>query len=311
MISCSEQKQNSAPKVSIKIDRLEEKLMRCESREDVQAFLSENPSIAQTFFQVPPGSPDTFLIEGLYKLVSDPNFDSLHHELQRVFPDLTELEKQFESAFSNLKSHYPQVRVPEIKTMISGISNDLFISDSLIIIGLDFYLGMDSKYRPLGYPDYISKRFDAAYLVPSIMLILSDAYSQTDYSDKTMLAEMIYYGKAYAFTREMVPEAHDSLIIWYSEKELKDVKAHEDIVWAHFLQNELFYETNHMMKNKYLGERPKTLEIGNDCPGRVGAWLGWEIVKRYQEQEDDFSVLMAEPSAASILQKSKYKPRPN
>lgn len=311
--SCSQSSRNShdVPKVTINIDRLEEKLMSCDTRADIKEFLNENPHLASTFFGVPTGISDSILIEGLYTLIADPGFDSLYQEVLLRFSSISSLEKDLETAFSNLRYHYPGAKVPEVKTMISGISNDLFISDSLIIVGLDFYLGKEAKYRPLGYPDYIRKRFEKEYLVPSIMLFLSDLYSKTDYSDKTLLADMIYYGKAYAFAREMFPQASDSLIIWYDGKEIFDVKRHEDVVWAHFIQNELLYETNPRVKDKYLGERPKTLEIGNECPGRVGAWLGWEIVKRYQKSNPDFKELMQKSNATEILRSSRYKPNPN
>ena len=42
-----------------------------------------------------------------------------------------------------------------------------------------------------------------------------------------------------------------------------------------------------------MDERPKTLEIGDKCPGRIGEWLGWEIVNRYVDEEGiDLATLM-------------------
>jgi hypothetical protein len=284
--------------------------MQCKNREDVEAFLKKYPDLAQSFFGAGGVIEDSMIVSGLMKLIDDPYFDTLYQESQKAFGEMTTIREDFEKAFSNLKYHYPDFVPPEIYTMISGMNTDLFISDSLIIIGLDFYMGSQAKYRPLGYPEYIVRRYNPEFLVPSIMLILSDKYSQTDFEDNSMLAEMVYYGKAYAFAKEMLPAVEDSLIIWYTGKELYDVKKHEDIVWAHFIQNELLFETNQRIKSKYLGERPITLEIGNDCPGRVGAWLGWEIVRRYQENKPDFVSLMEETDASKILRLSKYKPDP-
>jgi gliding motility-associated lipoprotein GldB len=301
----------NAPKVSINIERLEEKMMRCETREELDAFLKKNPVITHGFLGSGLPGEDTTLSRSLFEIINNPHFDTLYEETKNVFPDLENIEQDFETAFSNIKYYYPGFEPPKVYSMITGMTSDLFISDSAIVIGIDFYLGKDAKYKPLGYPKYISRRFEEDFIVPSIMIYLSDEYSKTNLQDNSLLAEMIYYGKAFAFAKEMLPETPDSLIVWYTAEELNEVKAHEDIVWAHFIQNELLYETSQRIKQKYIGERPNTLEIGNECPGRVGAWLGWEIVKKYREKDNNFQSLMEEPDATVILRQSGYKPDPH
>ena len=69
------------------------------------------------------------------------------------------------------------------------------------------------------------------------------------------------------------------------------------------------YETNDRVKEKYLGDRPKVIEIGEDCPGRIGQWLGWRIVSRYRTENPSISLidLMENANARDIFEKSKYK----
>ena len=63
-------------------------------------------------------------------------------------------------------------------------------------------------------------------------------------------------------------------------------------------------------KKNIWSERPKTLEIGDKCPGRIGEWLGWEIVKKYAEgQNVPLHTLMENPDAQRIFMQSKYKPQ--
>lgn len=120
---------------------------------------------------------------------------------------------------------------------------------------------------------------------------------------------MVYYGKKYLFTKEMMPCTSDSLIIWYTGKELQDIDENKQLIWANFLQNELLYETNHLTKEKFLGERPNTYEISAICPGRIGAWLGWEILRGYREKypAEDLHKLMDEPDAKKIFNESNYR----
>ena len=59
-----------------------------------------------------------------------------------------------------------------------------------------------------------------------------------------------------------------------------------------------------------MDERPKTLEIGDKCPGRIGEWLGWEIVKKYMEEPSlDLTDLMEISDARQVFMQSNYKPQ--
>ncbi|MCZ6692419.1 MAG: hypothetical protein O6939_00815, partial [Bacteroidetes bacterium] len=75
---------------------------------------------------------------------------------------------------------------------------------------------------------------------------------------------------------------------------------------------QLIFETNYYVKQKYLEERPNIPEIGPKCPGRVGTWVGWEIVKSYFRQNPEVGLeqLMANQDAQAIFSQSKYKPIP-
>jgi uncharacterized protein YjaZ len=65
-----------------------------------------------------------------------------------------------------------------------------------------------------------------------------------------------------------------------------------------------------VIKQKYLSERPKTVEVGEECPGRIAQWVGWEIVKKYMATHPDVSLsdLMKNTDAEKIFRESKYKP---
>jgi hypothetical protein len=106
-----------------------------------------------------------------------------------------------------------------------------------------------------------------------------------------------------------MPCTPDSLIIWYTEKELQDVNNNQHIIWATFLQNKLLFETSHIQKEKFLGERPNTYEISSICPGRIGAWVGWEIVRKYARDHPDTSLqeILQNENALQLFNASNYK----
>ncbi len=297
-------------KEDVRIERLEDTLFRSESVEDVLAFLALHPILKKEFLGSDQYPGDTVLAEILFSRISNRDIAVLLEETRRVFGDMHNLKADFEEAFAYMKNYFPNAKIPKIQTLVTGFgSSEMYVSDSLIIIGLDYYIGPDAAFRPNSYPDYILRRYQKEYIVPAVMLLLSDKYIATDYADNTMLADMVFYGKKYYFTKKMLPCTPDSLIIWYTGRELTDVDENQHIIWGNFIQNKLLFETSHITKGKFMGERPNTYEISAVCPGRIGAWVGWEIVRKYMEDHPEVSLagLMGEKDAMRIFKASNYK----
>jgi hypothetical protein len=84
-------------------------------------------------------------------------------------------------------------------------------------------------------------------------------------------------------------------------------------IWAHFIDNQLLYNTQDPIKAKYVGERPTTPEIGKNCPGSIGRWLGWRIVGKYFDENEKMQIteLMKMTDAQKIFEASKYKGLPD
>jgi gliding motility-associated lipoprotein GldB len=315
IISCKDNKCIDAPDVSeidisVKIERLDKKLYKIPTKKDLEVLLDENPVFAEQFLMLSQYPLPDVLIDRYYNLLNAGDIDSLFFEVDKTFGNLDDIRMQFEDAFRYLKYYFPGFKEPQIKTVVTGIANDLYISDSLIIVGLDFYLGPDGKYQPQNIPKYLLTRYQKDYLVPQIMLMYSNYFNSTDYEDKTALADMIYYGKAYYMAKNLMPCTPDSLFTGYSAFETKDIDDHEAVIWAGILENELLFETNNFMKDKFLSERPKTFEIGENCPGRIGRWVGWQIIQKYMEEHPDVTLpeLMKMVDAQKIFNESKYKP---
>lgn len=299
-------------KIDLKVERLEKEMFALEDKNSLKEFLEAHGTLTQGFFEADQYPHDSILINNLFRLINDPHIDTLYQEVESAFGDFSLVKEQFIQAFRHIKYYYPAFEVPKIQTVVTGFGKDLFISDSTIIIGLDYYIGKNATYRPLDIPNYILSRYEKDYIVPSCVLLMSSNYNQVNMEDRTMLADMIFYGKAYYFASKVLPEVQDSILIGYTSTEMEDVKAHQQIVWAHFVQNQLLYETSHFIKKKYVEERPKTLEIGNKAPGRIGVWLGWEIVKQFMKENPEVTLqeLMKMEDAQKLFTQSKYKPAP-
>lgn len=315
---CGEEKEECAfiPETSdieidIEFESLADTLINLPSKEKLVNFLDKHRVLRDHFFRRAQYPSDSVFVNQLYSRFTNAHMDTLLMETRRVFGNESELKEEFKEAFKKLRYYYPEIQLPKIETVISGLDNDMFVSDSLIIISLDYFLGPGAKYRPIMY-DYLLRQYGKENIVPSCMMIygIDSRFNQVNPDDKTVLADMIAYGKSFYFAKQMMPCTPDSVFIWYTAEEIKGARENQDLIWARFIEDKLLYATSHVMKQKYLAERPKTVEVGEDCPGRIAQWVGWEIVKKYMESHPDvsLSVLMKNESADRIFKESRYKP---
>lgn len=298
-------------RVTVPVAHYGQELAQIHSKQDLVTFFEGKEILRDIFFSRPAYPDDSAFINTLFRRFTNPAFDTLADETKKVFGDGAALQKSLDDAFSFLKYHYPDTRVPKVMTVISGMENDLYVSDSLVIVGLDFFLGPKARYRPNMY-DYMLQRYHPDYIVPAVMLLygISDQYNKVNSADKTALADMIAYGKAYTFTRFMIPCIPDSTLFGYTKKEAEGALVNEDIIWEKIVGNKVLYETSHLTKQRYIGERPNTAEISANCPGRIGMWVGMRMTDKYlQETGKNLPELMKEPDAGKIFKESKYRPR--
>lgn len=296
--------------VKLQFESLEEKFAAVETRADIVELFEGREVLRDVFFKRSAYPDDSVFIKELHQRFSHPGIDTLASEVKRVFGDGAALRASFEEAYANLRHYYPETRLPRIVTVITGLENDLYLSDSLIIVGLDYFLDLKARYRPNVY-DYMQRRYTPETLVPSVMLLIgiSDTFNKGNPEDRTALAEMVAYGKAYQFARHMVPCVSDSTLFGYSAQETADLYFNESLIFKRLVDERVWFETSHLVKQRYLGERPNTPEIGNRCPGRVGGWVGMRIVLKFQEETGkDLKAVMATPDANGIFRVSKYKP---
>lgn len=297
--------------VDLKIEQLEDFLPTITNKSQLVDFFADHIVLRDYVFGREAYPNDSVFINDLYFRFTNPHIDTLLLETKSVYGDLSQLKNEFKAAFANIRYYYPDFQPPKIQTVITGLETDLLVSDTLIIIGLDYYLGKGARYRPNMY-DYMLRRYEPDFIVPSVMLLygIDERTNETDPVDKTVLADMITYGKAYYFAKQMLPCVPDSVLIGYSAAEIAGARANEDLIWKKLVEDEVFFATGAQTKQKYIAERPKTLDIADQAPGRIGTWVGWRIVNAYANRNPEISLpeLMRTKDAKLIFNESKYRP---
>lgn len=297
--------------VNLQFESFEDSIPAITSKQQLVDFFSRHTLLRDFVFGRTAYPNDSVFINELYARFSNPHFDTLLQETRKVFGDLSELKAEFNTAFVNLKYYYPDFQPPKIQTVITGLETDLFVTDTLIVVGLDYYLGRGAKFRPNLY-EYMLQRYEKNFIVPSIMLLygIDGRLNETDLNDRTLLADMITYGKAYYFAKRMLPCVPDSVLIGYSAEEIAGARANQDVIWKKLVEDEVFFSTSAQMRQKYIAERPKTFDVADQAPGRIGTWVGWQIVNSYAIRKPELSLpdLMRIKSAKEIFDESRYRP---
>lgn len=247
----------------------------------------------------------------------------LYNTVQQKFPTTSNIEKGLENNFRYIKHYFPSFQTPVVLTSVESLNPEnpdeiygtTFYQDTLII-SLQMFLGRDYEaYDPTQYPAYLRRRFEPEYIVPnSVRAIVGDIYPDSSQS-ASLVERMIENGKQWWLMKKFLPTTPDSLITGYNTQQMTWVAKEEGNIWGFLNQNENLYTLEQATIQSYIGEAPftQTLPHGNNgegAPGNIGPWIGWQIVKKFEERHPKRSVqeILRTP-AKKIFAEAKYKPK--
>lgn len=307
--TCREDEGTSPLEKELTFVRLEDSIQKLTDTLDTRLFLDRYPLLAEKFLQRSKLPHDSILIQDFLKLSRDPYIDTMNQDVDREFADLAWLKGDLTDLFGHIRHYYPKFHAPPVYTVVTGFGVDLEVKDSVLVIGLEYFLSDSSRYRPPQIPNYILRRLKKRFLVPEIAMVMADRYCEIDMLDNTMMGEMLKWGRVYYFMEKTMPCLQDTLLTGFTEPQLKDVDENLKTIWAHYLDKNLFFSTDLFLIKKYCDERPNVVEIGEKCPGRVGRWLGWQIVRKWAiDKKIPLQKVMAEKDARKIFTESGFKP---
>ncbi|MCU0399778.1 MAG: gliding motility lipoprotein GldB [Algoriphagus sp.] len=296
-------------KQAVEIVRLEDEFFAAKTADEINHLIEKYPDFADRFLEKGLYPSQDSLVSILLNAHTDSALQVLHDSVKVEFADISDIQTDLENAFAYIKHYFPDFKTPKVYTYVSGFTTDLLIEEDMIVIGLDYFLPADHAFQP-DLPRYLASRYERKYLVPMIVLAISSRYNEVNTGDNSLLSEMIFYGKAYHFVKAIMPCTSDQFIIGYTPAEIEECWANEEFIWSHFVENELLFQTNPFEIRKYIGEAPFTDAISTNAPGRLGRWIGWNIVDDYQASQDlELPLLMTESDTEKIFRQSGYRPR--
>ncbi len=287
--------------LSIQISRFDQEFAKAEP--------SDLPLLKKTYpYLFPAQYPDSVWAAKLKDTIQV----ELLKEVDDEFSNFEQEEADLQLLFKHIKYYFPRFGVPKIVTVTSDVDyeNRIILTDNLLLIGLDNYLGPEHRFYG-SMPNYISASMDKQYLVCDVASAFAKRVVPKA-NDRTFLAQVIYYGKELYLKDKLIPFLSEAQRIGYFQEELDWAHANEEPMWRYFIERELLYDTDNKLGLHFLDPAPFSkfgLELDNESPGRIGRYLGWQIVRAFMERNEVSLQQMLGLPAEEIFKKSNYKPK--
>ncbi|MCB4809645.1 gliding motility lipoprotein GldB [Tamlana sp. 62-3] len=237
----------------------------------------------------------------------------LFYEVNKTFGDFNESQVEIESLFNHLKYYFPEFYPPRVITTTNDVDyrNKVIVTDTIAVLSLDTYLGNDHEFYG-GIQKFIRANFNKEQLVVD----LAEKYAQKYIyhpQHRTLLDEMIYFGKILYFKDKVVPFKTEAQRIGYTEDQLNWAIENESYIWQYFVERELLFSTDSKLPGRFIVDAPFSKfyleEVDNSSPGRIGQFIGWQIVRAYMSQNDVSFKEMLIKNTEDIYNNTKFKPR--
>ncbi len=235
-------------------------------------------------------------------------------DIVRQLPELDSVERVLGDVRLNMQG-YELLSMPEIYGIVSPYNQRIFMADSLMLVGLNHYLGPEYEgYKT--FPDYQRrlKRIDRMpYDVVESLLVSAYPMHEKTEESVTVLEHMLYQGAVMMAMLDIVPDATERSVLGYDQTQYEWLLSHEAQLWQSMIGGGFLYDVSPAVADRIISESPSVSFIHPDAPGRIGRFIGLQIIRSYLAEYPDTEIdYLLSPDFygnISTLAKSRYSPR--
>ena len=327
-VSCKHQKDVpdvSNIKVNVQIQRFDQDFFSADTNHlenAMTALYKKYPSFLPLYFEF--FSPVNFMVQQQKKtyrvavLEYYRNIKPLYESVEKKFSNIQFIRDGLQDNLRYVKYYYPSFRTPAILTSVESLNPEnaqeiygtTYYHDTLVI-SLQMFMGNDfSVYDPSQYFDYLRRRFEPQYIIPNSLRAIAGTIYIDSSQSATLVEQMVEKGKLWYMMDKFLPTTPDSLKTGFTKKQLQWCRENEGNIWGFITKNADLYTVDPEIIQNYIGEAPFTQNMPEVSPGNIGQWVGWQIVKKYANENADLSLqkILSTP-AKKIFQDTHYKPK--
>lgn len=275
--------------------------------DNIEKVFDENKKIARYYFGVDDKNRAA-VVDVFTKMYENEEFISLCEDVNKEFESVESFKKELTYAFKTLKFYYNGFKIPTVYTIVSGFGTDLYVDEDIVIISLEYFLSDKTKWKSKK-PQYIAETYIPQSLSTKVILEIVKRLTKYDNDNKTLLNHMLHFGRVAYFTRVALPKIAEEIVLEYTQKDFQYLTEIENVIWNFLKNNQYIYSDNYMVIRSYVGKSPFTQEIRLDCPGNIGGFIGYKIIKSFMDNNDcEVKELLENSDVQYFFNKSKYNP---
>jgi hypothetical protein len=257
---------------------------------------------------------DSYIAYNLNQYVNDQYIRMVYNDCKKEYSNSALLKTELSEIFKRYSILFPGKPIPGIVTYVSPFTSNVMAMDSLLGLGLHFYLGADYKYYPsLQLPRFMTRKFSKEYILPDMMKGWIDSEYTNDKVHRSFLNQMINQGKILYTLDLLLPEIEDSIKIGYTSEQFNWSLQNEQKIWAFIIEQQLLYNSNPKEYMRFINDGNGTSGFPKEAPAQLGVFIGWQIVRSFMHAHPGTKLndLFAIEDAQLILAQSGYKPQKN
>jgi hypothetical protein len=309
----------NTPEIILPMERLDQVLFNMDTLHLKDSLLERNtryPFISEVLLQqmlaIDSGNSEAVLLSFLNA------YRPIYSAVQKLNAPAT-AHPQLQALFKYVHYYFPAYNLPKkiiyFIGPLDGYGNS--IGSDYMAIGLQMFLGDTSSWYQSEqfqkyFPPYISQNFTPRFIPITAAKNLIQDIAPNSRATRSLIIEMIELGKRQYILKKILPTSNDAHLFGYSSSQyVATTKAEQDI-WNYLLKMNLVYSKDPKVTTQLLSEGPFSMYFGNEIPGNVGLFIGYQIVNAWMEQQTEQVqsnlVALLQMSPEKIFAESKYNP---
>lgn len=256
-------------------------------------------------------SDSTVFFSELKNYFSDSTLMRIYRDEQDKFTNITELNRELSEGLYIFLQQFPQIKPPKIYMHVSGFNRNVVVTDDILSLSADKYLGADYPVYQEFFYDYQRQLMSPDRIVPDYLLGFMMANLPFRGDEDVLLDRMLYEGKLRYMLSQILPKRQAWEYVGYDKEQYDWCTLHQSLIWKTILEKHHLFTADYLTTNQYLKEAPHTAALPIESPGRTGIWIGYQIITAYMNQKPNtgWKELMENIDYREILKQSKYKPK--
>ena len=230
---------------------------------------------------------------------------------------ISEMEKNLESLFAHIKFYFPQFQNPKVYIFSSATElyeePILYVPDqNILFIDISAFMGEKSEFYE-GIEHYFRKEMTPGNLIAKVSETIAADYVPATPDHNKFIDKIINYGKMLTLQDAFLPKTIDQYKIGYTKEQQSWAISNEENIYNYFVENDLIFSDDNRLDERFLTKGPFSkfyTEIDQKSSPRVGAFIGWQICRKYLAEHPDVSLQkFLQLPATQIFNNSNYKPK--